>query len=47
MYIHVHTGSGATQPPIQWMPGALSPEVKRPGRETDHSLSAKFEVKKT
>jgi hypothetical protein len=23
---------GPTQPPIQWIPGALSPEVKRPGR---------------
>jgi hypothetical protein len=35
---------GSTQPPIQWVPGALSLEVKRPGRETDHSLpsSAKF-----
>jgi Zn-dependent protease with chaperone function len=25
-----------TQPPIQWVPGALTPEVKRPGREADH-----------
>jgi hypothetical protein len=23
---------GSTQPPIQWVPGALSPGVKRPGR---------------
>jgi hypothetical protein len=23
---------GPTQPPIQWVPGALSPRVKRPGR---------------
>jgi hypothetical protein len=29
---------GPTQPPIQWVPRALSPEVKRPGREADHSL---------
>jgi hypothetical protein len=28
---------GPTQPPIQWVPGALSPGVKRPGREADHS----------
>jgi hypothetical protein len=28
---------GLTQPPIQWVPGALSLEVKRPGREADHS----------
>jgi hypothetical protein len=26
-----------TQPPIQWAPGALSLEVKRPEREADHS----------
>jgi hypothetical protein len=28
---------GPTQPPIQWIPGALSLGVKRPGREADHS----------
>jgi hypothetical protein len=28
---------GPTQPPIQWVTGALSPGVKRPGSETDHS----------
>jgi hypothetical protein len=27
---------GRTQPPTQWVPGALSPGVKRPGREADH-----------
>jgi hypothetical protein len=27
----------STQPHIQWVPGALSPGVKRPGREVDHS----------
>jgi hypothetical protein len=26
-----------TQPPIQWVPEALSPEVKLQGREADHS----------
>jgi hypothetical protein len=26
-----------TQPRIQCVPGALSPGVKRPGREADHS----------
>jgi hypothetical protein len=33
-----------TQPPIQWVPRSLSLEVKRPGREADHSppSSAKF-----
>jgi hypothetical protein len=29
---------GPTQPPIQWVPGALSLEVKRPGREADAHL---------
>jgi hypothetical protein len=28
---------GLTQPPIQWVPGALSSGVKRPGREAKHS----------
>jgi hypothetical protein len=37
---------GPTQPPIQWIPGALSPWVKRPVREADHSLPASDEVKK-
>jgi hypothetical protein len=37
---------GSTQPPIQWVPGALSPGVKRPGREADHSPPASAEAKK-
>jgi hypothetical protein len=37
---------GSTQPPIQWVPGAISPGVKRQGREADHSLPASAEVKK-
>jgi hypothetical protein len=28
---------GPTQPPIKWVYGALSPGVKRPGHEADHS----------
>jgi hypothetical protein len=31
------TALGPTQPPIQWVPGALSLGVKRLGREADHS----------
>jgi hypothetical protein len=31
------TALGPTQPPIQWVPGALSLVVKRPGREIDHT----------
>jgi hypothetical protein len=30
-----------TEPPIQWIPEALSLEVKRPGREADHSPQSK------
>jgi hypothetical protein len=36
---------GPTQPPIQWVPGAFSLGVKRPGREADHSLPPTAEVK--
>jgi hypothetical protein len=34
-----------TQPPIQWVPGAPSPGVKRPGREADRSPPSSAEVK--
>jgi hypothetical protein len=37
---------GPTQPPIQWVPGALCPGVKRPGREADHSPRTGADVKK-
>jgi hypothetical protein len=37
---------GPTQPRIQWVPGALSPEVKRPEREAYHSPPSSAEVKK-
>jgi hypothetical protein len=36
---------GPTQPPIQWVPGALSLGVKRPGREADDSPPSNAEVK--
>jgi hypothetical protein len=36
---------GPTKPPIQWMPGALSLGVKRPGREADHSPPTIAKVK--
>jgi hypothetical protein len=42
----VHTGSGVHPTCYQWVPGALSPVVKRPGRESDHSPAASAEVKK-
>jgi hypothetical protein len=34
-----------TQTPVQWIPGALSRVVKRPGREADHSPPYSAEVK--
>jgi hypothetical protein len=34
------------QPPIHWVPGALSPGVKRPGHEADHLPPSSAEVKK-
>jgi hypothetical protein len=37
---------GPTQLPIQWVPGALSPGVKRLGREADHSPPTSAEVNK-
>jgi hypothetical protein len=36
---------GPTHPHIQWVPGALSLEIKRPGREADHSLLSSVAVK--
>jgi hypothetical protein len=34
----------SNQPPIQWVLGTLSPGVKRPGREADHSPPSSAEV---
>jgi hypothetical protein len=45
LHHRVQNGSGDTQPPIQWVPGALSLGVKRPGREADHSPPSSAEVK--
>jgi hypothetical protein len=36
-----------TQPPIQWVPWALSPVIKRLGREADHSLLSSVKSKNT
>jgi hypothetical protein len=38
---------GPTQPPIQCVPGALPPGIKRPGREVDNSPPSSAEVKNT
>jgi len=34
-----------TQLPIQWAPGVLSLEIKRPGREGDHSPTSSGDIK--
>jgi hypothetical protein len=39
------TALGPTQPPIQWVSGALSLGVKRPVRETHHFPPPSAEVK--
>jgi hypothetical protein len=39
------TALGPTQPPIQWVPGAFSMRVKRPGREADHSPPSSAKAK--
>jgi hypothetical protein len=36
---------GSTQPPIQWVPGALSLVVKRPVREGDYLSPSSAEIK--
>jgi len=36
---------GPTQPPIQWVPAALTLGVKRPGREADNSPPSSAEVR--
>jgi hypothetical protein len=35
---------GLTQPPIQWVPGALCPVTRRPECEADHSFLFRAEV---
>jgi hypothetical protein len=41
----VQVGSGAQSASFQWVPGALTLGVKRPGREADHSPPFSVEVK--
>jgi hypothetical protein len=43
--LHHPVRLGPTQPPIQWVPGAVSLGVKWPGREADHSPPSSAEVK--
>jgi hypothetical protein len=44
LHHRVHTDSGAHEPPIQGVPGALPLEIKRPAREADHSPPSSAEV---
>jgi hypothetical protein len=43
--ILIITALGPTQPPIHWVPGAVSLGVKRSGREADHSPPSSAKVK--
>jgi hypothetical protein len=45
LYTAFRVALGPTQLPIQWVPGALSPGVKMPGREADNSPPFSAEVK--
>jgi hypothetical protein len=38
---------GPTEPPVQWVLGALPPGVKQPGLEADHSPPTSAKVKNT
>jgi hypothetical protein len=39
------TALGPTKLPIQWVPGAIFPGIKRPGCESDHSPPSNAEFK--
>jgi hypothetical protein len=43
--VHIAPVMGTTQPPIKWVPGALSPQVKRPRRVAGRSPPTSAEVK--
>jgi hypothetical protein len=45
LHHRLRNGSKAHPPPIQWVSGALSLGLKRPGREADHSPPSTAEVK--
>jgi hypothetical protein len=45
-FLHsIHADSLAHSASTEYVPGASSPEIKRPGREADHSLLLSAEVK--
>jgi hypothetical protein len=45
LHHRVQNGSGVHPASIQWVLGAISPGVKRPGREADHSHPSSSEVR--
>jgi hypothetical protein len=45
LHHRIQNGSGAYPASYQWVPGALSLGIKRPGREADHSPPSSAEVK--
>jgi hypothetical protein len=45
LHHRLQTGSGARQPPVQWVPGALFLGVKRSRREANHSPPSSPEIK--
>jgi hypothetical protein len=45
LHHRVQTGWGPTQPPVQWVPGAVPLGKKLPGREADNSPQSSVEVK--
>jgi hypothetical protein len=45
LFIASRTALGPTQPPMQWVSGAPSLWIRRPGREADHSPPSSAEVK--
>jgi hypothetical protein len=44
-HIQSRPALGPTQSAIQWVPEVLTPRVKLPGREADHSPQSSAEVK--
>jgi hypothetical protein len=45
IFLFTTVALGPIQPPSQWLPGTLSLGFKRQGREADHSLPSRAEVK--
>jgi hypothetical protein len=45
LFHSIQAASGPIHPPIQWVPRSVSPGVKRPEREADHSPLSNAEVK--